>query len=612
MFSGRDLILSPSEVRSFKRSIDMFKQDLQHLERFLFFTGKGGVGKTSLACATSVALADAGRRVLLISTDPASNLDEVLETKLAGEPREVNGVPGLAAMNIDPNEAAAAYRERIVGPYRGVLPDAAVANIEEQLSGACTTEIASFNEFSRIIGDEEAVRCYDHVVLDTAPTGHTLRLLNLPAAWSDFIATSQGGTSCLGPLAGLNDQKAVYDRAVKTLKDPRETGLVLVARPDRASLDEAARAGHELRSLGLTNQRLMVNAVFQASRPEDTLASALEAANRQALTNLPEELVELPISHIPFRPSGAVGLEKIRGILSADTGEGGADDFPDETEATSVEALDRLVATLGEDGKGVVMTMGKGGVGKTTVAIEVARKLAESGHSVYLATTDPANHVTSHFKEVPSNLTVEAIDPKKETERHVAQVLATTGSTLDAEARALLEEELRSPCIEEIAVFTAFARVVAKGADQWVILDTAPTGHTLLLLDTTEAYHREVSRNTSDISEDVRQLLPRLRDPAFTKVLVVTLAEATPVHEAAFLQEDLRRAGIEPWAWVINQSFQGLASSDPLLRAKQHYERPFLHEVLSQLSHRTALIPFAPERAGPVEEPPTAAFSQRS
>lgn len=577
----------------------MFDQDLKTIERFLFFTGKGGVGKTSLACAMSVALADAGRRVLLISTDPASNLDEVLETDLSSEPRRVGGVPGLEAMNIDPNEAAAAYRERIVGPYRGVLPDAAVANIEEQLSGACTTEIASFNEFSRIIGDSGAVQSYDHIILDTAPTGHTLRLLNLPAAWSDFIATNQSGSSCLGPLSGLKDQKVIYDRAVATLKDPQQTALVLIARADQASLKEAAKAGAELRSLGLSNQRLVVNAVFQASDPDDALASALEAASRRALDNLPVSLASLPTTRVPFRPSGAVGLDKIRGIISPETklepaNVEPAKDLTAQPTTIDAESLDPFVLTLAAAGKGVVMTMGKGGVGKTTVAIQLARKLAESGLAVCLATTDPADHVTSHFADLPENLTIEAIDPKRETGKHVAQVLATTGATLDAGARALLEEELRSPCIEEIAVFTAFARVVAKGADQFVILDTAPTGHTLLLLDTTEAYHREVSRNTSQLSEDVQQLLPRLRDPAFTKVLVVTLPEATPVHEAAFLQEDLRRAGIEPWAWVINQSFHGLASSDPLLKAKQRYETPYLNEVCTRLSPRTVLIHFTP------------------
>lgn len=562
-------------------------------ERFLFFTGKGGVGKTSLACAISVALADNGQRVLLISTDPASNLDEVLETRLGSEPTAVTGVAGLFAMNINPDEAAAAYRERIVGPYRGVLPAAAVANIEEQLSGACTTEIASFNEFSRIIGDPHAVSAFDHVILDTAPTGHTLRLLNLPAAWSNFIAESKAGSSCLGPLSGLDAQKEIYNQAVLTLKDPKQTTLVLVARADTASLQEAAKAGSELREQGLSNQRLMINAVFHASHPSDPLAAALESTNRQALEAMPDALRTLPCTQIPFRPVGAVGLKQIRDLIHNKK----VEDQPADKDSTPADLpetddIEALVTKLASGGQGVIMTMGKGGVGKTTLAVHIARQLASRGYSVFLATTDPADHISGQFQDMPQHLTVEAIDPGKETQKHVAHVMATMGTSLDQEARALLEEELRSPCIEEIAVFTAFAKAVAKGAGQFVVLDTAPTGHTLLLLDTTESYHREVSRNASELSEEVRELLPRLRDPAFTKVLIVTLAEATPVHEAAALQEDLRRAQIEPWGWVVNRAFYGLESDDPLIMAKQRHELPYLHEVMNSLSSRTTTIPY--------------------
>lgn len=562
-------------------------------ERFLFFTGKGGVGKTSMACATSVALADSGKRVLLISTDPASNLDEVLETKLSSKPTAVADVAGLFAMNINPDEAAAAYRERIVGPYRGVLPAAALASIEEQLSGACTTEIACFNEFSRIIGDPNAVSAFDHVVLDTAPTGHTLRLLNLPAAWSDFIAENKVDSSCLGPLAGLDAQKKIYNQAVQTLKDPSQTTLVLVARADEASLHEAARAGSELREQGLTNQRLIINAIFRATHPSDPLAAALEKANQQALEAMPATFRSLPCMEVPFRPVGAVGLKQIRDLIhNNDTTAHPASEAGAAAPALQADDIEALVAELANAGQGVIMTMGKGGVGKTTLAANIARQLASRGHSVLLATTDPADHISGQFQDLPPNLTVGAIDPKKETQKHVAHVLATTGATLDAEARALLEEELRSPCIEEIAVFTAFAKAVAKGTEQFVVLDTAPTGHTLLLLDTTESYHREVSRNTSELSNEVRELLPRLRDPAFTRVLIVTLAEATPVHEAAALQEDLRRAQIEPWGWAINRTFYGLQSDDPLITAKQHHELPYLQEVINGLSPRTTIIPY--------------------
>jgi arsenite-transporting ATPase len=223
--------------------------------RNLFFTGKGGVGKTSVACATAIALADRGRRVLLVSTDPASNLDEVLETPLASEPRAVSGVERLFAQNIDPEAAAHAYRERTVGPYRGVLPAAAVRSIEEQLSGACTVEIAAFDEFSKLLAAPRESDTFDHVVFDTAPTGHTLRLLELPAAWSGFLESNVGGTSCLGPLAGLSAQQALYERARQALTDAATTALVLVARADRASLREAERTRASSRRWASSDRR---------------------------------------------------------------------------------------------------------------------------------------------------------------------------------------------------------------------------------------------------------------------------------------------------------------------------------------------------------------------
>jgi len=574
---------------------------LNNATRFLFFTGKGGVGKTSMACATAVALADAGRRVLLISTDPASNLDEVLGTPLGSQPVAVMNVPGLDAMNINPDAAAKAYRERIVAPYRGVLPDAAVQSIEEQLSGACTVEIASFNEFTRVIGDETSIADYDHVILDTAPTGHTLRLLALPAAWNDFIATSKTGNSCLGPLAGLKEQKLVYENAVLALNDPALTLLVLVTRAEAAALKEAARASGELALLGMNNQRLIVNGIFIATNREDKVALAFERKNRLALDAMPAALAALPRTEISFRPSGLIGLAALRGAFD-ERGDSAATAWSSEAAPISF-AMDfsALVDRLAENGSGVIMTMGKGGVGKTTLAAAMAVELAQRGFPVHLSTTDPAAHVHEAVGESHEKLTVSRIDPVAETQAHVAKVMATTGAELDAEGRALLEEELRSPCTEEIAVFQAFARMVEQGKDRFVVLDTAPTGHTLLLLDATEAYHREVLRSSSALPDAVRELLPRLRDSQFTKVLLVTLPEATPVHEAAQLQNDLRRAGIEPFGWAINQSFAAAGTADPALQQRAACEGRYIAEVTQKLAETVALIPWMEgELSGPM------------
>jgi arsenite-transporting ATPase len=562
---------------------------IEHPTRILFFTGKGGVGKTSAACATAIALADAGKRVLLVSTDPASNLDEVLGVALDGSPRVVPGVSGLSALNIDPELAARAYRERVVGPYRGVLPAAAVASIEEQLSGACTVEIAAFDEFSKLLGDADATRAFDHVIFDTAPTGHTLRLLELPAAWSTFIETNMGGTSCLGPLSGLKAQQSLYVASHAALRDEGQTTLVLVARPDAPSLAEAERTRSELHQLGIRNVRLILNGVFHAQDSNDAVAVALDARGRASLADMPAGLRHLSRIDVPLLPFGLVGVDALR-LMGA-----GHSAVPlIETHAAPAhrrETLDGLVEQIAAHGKGVVMTMGKGGVGKTTLAVRIATQLARAGHQVVLTTTDPAAHVDTAARERPATLHVTRIDPAAETQRYSEEVLATAGQGLDAQGRALLEEDLRSPCTEEITVFRAFADTVAHGADQFVVIDTAPTGHTLLLLDAAEAYHREVLRKASGTSDAVQRLLPRLRAPQFTMVLLVTLPEATPIHEAMQLERDLARADITPFAWVVNQSLTPLDVTDPVLRARRNSEAVHLRELAAH-GKRTALEPW--------------------
>ena len=562
--------------------------------RFLFFTGKGGVGKTSLACASAIALADQGKRVLLVSTDPASNLDEVLGVNLTSTPTNIGGVPRLAALNIDPAAAAAAYREKLVGPYRGKLPDAIVRSMEEQLSGACTMEIAAFDEFSRLLGQPEATTDFDHVIFDTAPTGHTLRLLSLPGAWTGFLANSTTGNSCLGPLAGLEKQRGIYEHAVASLADGERTTLVLVSRAQKAALAEAERTSHELAAIGVRNQRLILNGLFQAA-DSDPVALALQKRGTDALTAAEKFLTQMRLFKVPLRAQNLVGIPALRALVTADYFHAG--NQSDESASVvlpAIQSLIELVDGIAQAGRGVVMTMGKGGVGKTTIAAAVATELARRGFKVHLSTTDPAAHIAAAAGQI-TGMQVSRIDPQAETRAYVEQVMATASKNLDANGRALLEEDLRSPCTEEIAVFRAFARTVAGGKDAYVVLDTAPTGHTLLLLDATESYHREIARKASDLPEEVRELLPRLRDPEYTRVLVVTLPEATPVHEAAMLQADLRRAQIEPFAWVINQSFAGSGSHDPLLVTRGHGEVQYIREVVEKLSKRTALVPWVPE-----------------
>ncbi len=562
--------------------------------RYVFFTGKGGVGKTSNACAMAVGLADQGQHVLLVSTDPASNLDQVLGHRLGSQPTAIAAAPDLFALNIDPEAAARAYRERVVGPYRGTLPDDTVRGMEEQLSGACTVEVAAFDEFTELLtGDGETGR-FDRIIFDTAPTGHTLRLLQLPAAWTGFLETNERGASCLGPASGLKTQQERYAQAVQALADPDRTTVVVVARPERTALQEAERTVTELGALGLRNHVLLVNGVFRATDRDDPLARALEARGRLALADLPPGLRALRAIEVTLRGHNVLGVDALRALLAP--AKPGHDDSRTSTIAgPDLPSLDDIVDEVAKAGHGLVMVMGKGGVGKTTIAAAIAVELASRGLPVHLTTTDPAAHLVDALGgDVPS-LTVSRIDPAAETEAYRRKVVAQAGRNLDAAGLALLKEDLRSPCTEEVAVFHAFSRLVFGARREIVVMDTAPTGHTLLLLDATGAYHREVLRTATGVPGTVHTPLMRLRDPAYTRILVVTLPETTPVTEAADLQTDLRRAGIEPFAWVVNASLAAAGPTDPVLVERAAAELEQIEKVRSTLATRVAIVPWIPE-----------------
>lgn len=566
---------------------------------FLFFTGKGGVGKTSLSCATAINLADKGKRVLLVSTDPASNVGQVFGQTIGNQLTPIDSVAGLTALEIDPQAAAAQYRARIVDPVKGILPPDVVRSIEEQLSGACTTEIAAFDEFTGLLTDDSLQQDFDHIIFDTAPTGHTIRLLQLPGAWSSFIEANPEGASCLGPLAGLEKQAERYAQALTALADPDKTRLILVARPQQSTLIEVERTHQELRQVGLKNQYLVINGVLpQNAALDDPLANALYRREQAVLANLSPILTALPHESLPLQSMNMVGVTPLRQLLLLaqpnDLLNINEHEQSHQGSHPQVPTLDNLIGEIAKQDHGLIMLMGKGGVGKTTLAAAIAVRLAELGLDVHLTTSDPAAHLEHTLHGQLANLQVSRIDPVEVTTRYREQVLATKGKELDAQGKALLEEDLRSPCTEEIAVFQAFSRIIREAGKRFVVMDTAPTGHTLLLLDATGAYHREVAKRMGETTHYSTPMM-QLQDKERTKVLLVTLPETTPVLEAANLQEDLRRAGIEPWAWLINNSLAVARTTSPLLKVRARHEVAQIDKVQRGLASRLALIPLQEE-----------------
>lgn len=564
-------------------AFDLSKIDLT---KYLFFTGKGGVGKTSIACATAIGLADQGKNILLISTDPASNLQDVFSQELNGHGVAIADIPGLMVVNLDPEQAAAEYRESVIAPYRGKLPESVIQNMEEQLSGSCTVEIAAFNEFSDFITDETKQKEYDHIIFDTAPTGHTLRMLQLPSAWSTFISESTHGASCLGQLSGLEERKDIYKKAVATLADGKATRLVLVSRPDTAPLKEAARSSHELESLGIENQILVVNGVLEQTTSGDTVSDQITGRQQSALTAMPETLKGYPLYSVPLRSYNLSNIANIRRMLSEDHLDADVNYIP----LSGEKSIDDLVQDLFNSGKRVVFTMGKGGVGKTTMATNIALKLNALGAKVHLTTTDPANHI-NYDLAIKEGIDVSKIDETVVLEAYKnevrAKAIANNMSQADME---YIEEDLRSPCTQEIAVFKAFADIVDKAENEVVVIDTAPTGHTLLLLDATQSYHKEVERTQGEVSGAVAKLLPRLRNPKETEVVIVTLPEATPVFEAERLQKDLQRAGINNKWWIINSCLALTQTKNPFLQAKAKSELGWIERVKQLSNKNTALV----------------------
>lgn len=561
------------------------------LNKYLFFTGKGGVGKTSIASSLAINLADQGKKVILVSTDPASNLQDIFETDLDNKIRDIDKVKNLKLANFEPEKALEDYKESVVGPQRGKLPDEVIEAMEEQLSGSCTTEVAAFKEFTSFIADEELAAEYDHIIFDTAPTGHTLRMLELPSAWTNFLDNNKYGASCLGQLSGLDEERGIYKKAVDNLADSELTSLILVSRPIETALKEAARTSNELHEIGVDNQIHIINGMLDSY--DDDLSTAIHNMQKRDVEAMPEGLKDLETYYLPLKPYNTSSIENLRKLFSDDIEERMESSVTIDT--SKISRLEDVVDDLYKNNKKVILTMGKGGVGKTTIAAAIALALNEKGQKVHLATTDPADHLKYIISE-RDNLTISYIDEDKELESYREEVLGKAKEDGASEEDIdYIEEDLRSPCTQEIAVFRAFADIVDKSEDEIVVIDTAPTGHTILLLESTESYNREISRSQGDVPESVKKLLPRLKDKDYTEVLIIALAEATPYYEAKRLKEDLDRAEIFNKWWIINSSYFASGSQNEILKARADQEKEWIKTIDETSQSNTALVEWIPE-----------------
>ncbi len=568
--------------------------EMTKLSKYIFFSGKGGVGKTTMAVTTAVYRAMRGEKTLIISTDPASNLGDIFEKRIghAITPIMLN----LSAMDIDPDAATEEYREKVIGPMRGIMPDDIMKVLEEQFRSACTVEIAAFDRFTDFLVNDE----FDLIVFDTAPTGHTIRLLELPVDWSKHIEESAKGSgqTCIGPVSSIQGAKEKYDRAIAAMRDTSRTEFNLVLKPEKTSLAETLRVHDEMSTLGIRNFFIIVNGIY----PNDEIASSsyanLSAMQTRYLTAI-EKALPYPTINVSLQSGEIKGMQAIKdfagivfdgknGVVDGRINESiRYDNFADGA------ALDDILQKK-YDSKMVIIT-GKGGVGKTVTACAVAASLAGDRRETLLVTTDPAAHIgyvldepvgdtIARTKSLPHLSTVR-IDQKTAVKKYKEKIIAdAVRSGHSADMLIALKEELESPCTEEMAVFEEFSRLTENGDYDYIVFDTAPTGHTLRLLELPYDYARQVELMvkikketdfTSDAKNKLETLVKKLKDPDQCAFLLVIYPEYTPIQEAKRTMDDLTLAGIHVQGIIANNVLEIDNSTPDFFRRRygmqQHY-----------------------------------------
>ena len=594
------------------------------MTQFLFFSGKGGVGKTTMACATAVAEADSGKRVLIVTTDPASNLADVFEQKIGHAVTAIAGVPGLWAMEIDPDVATAEYTDRTLAPIRELFPEQIVAVMEEQLAGPCTAEVAAFDRFADFLDPTAPALvpvsgdAFDLVIFDTAPTGHTVRLLELPEAWSKSISEAEAGAgqTCIGPAAAIAEAKVKYERALAALRDQSLTRFAFVLHPEATAIAETKRAGAELARLGIVTTELIVNGILPAEEAESPFFAARIAMQQKYLAEIAQQL-PMPTRRVPLLDGEVRGISRLRALVPLLADEGAARPAFGHTGAqsarTTVDHDAAVKAALLPDGQPrTVFFAGKGGVGKTVASCATALWSARQGQRTLLVTTDPAAHIghvlgaTVGTEPAPVDgvpgLWAARVDAKAAALVYIDRIIAdAVARGRSPESIAAMREELDSPCTEEMAAFDQFIELASRNSFEVTVFDTAPTGHTLRLLElpidwSTQIDVKVFASVDTDAADDIAKarftgVIEMMRDPSRSTFGFVMYPESTPIVEASRAIKELGTLGIPLGLVVANMVLPDEASRTPYGRARWQMQQAYLADIEARFDAPVLEIP---------------------